>query len=95
MSHHESVREEYDTVVRRRDEHQELSHRAFHKNDFEEAFYQRREVLKRDRRLSDLLDESSDKKRHSDKAQRSMSILQEDDHSPHFLFVDYPDEWDD
>lgn len=93
MSHHESIREEYETVIRRRDEHQELSHRAFRDNNYEEAFRHRREVLKEDNRLSDLMDESSDR-RHSERSQRSLSIIQ-GDHLPHLLLMEYPDEWDD
>lgn len=93
MSHHESIREEYETVIRRRDEHQELSHRAFRDNNYEEAFRHRREVLKEDKRLSDLIGESSDR-RHSERSQRSLSIIQ-GDHLPHLLLMEYPDEWDD
>lgn len=94
MSHHESIREEYETVIRRRDEHQELSHRAFHNSNYEEAFRHRREVLKEDKRLSDLMDESSDRRRQSERNQRSLSIIQ-GDHPPHLFLMEYPDEWDD
>lgn len=97
MPHHDSVREEYESLVKSRDEHSDLSYQAFQKDNYEEAFRHRREVLKEEKKLSDLMSEVSDRGEYSRGASHSPSLLQVDDYSyrSRLLLLDSADEWED